>query len=71
MRLICFIAAFLPGSEGGYGLSQLLYGDANFTGKLSYSWPKDTSTWGFTSWQDTYDPNKFLFPYQYGLNYTS
>lgn len=66
-----FIAAFLPGSEGGYGLAQLLYGEADFTGKLSYSWPKDTSTWGITSWQDTYDPTKFLFPYQFGLNYTS
>ena len=66
-----FIAAFLPGTEGGYGLAELLYGEADFTGKLSYSWPKDTSTWGRTSWKDTYDPTKFLFPYQYGLNYTS
>ena len=66
-----FIAAFLPGSEGGYALTQLLYGEVDFTGKLSYSWPKNTSTWGITSWQDQYDPTQFLFPYQFGLNYQS
>jgi beta-glucosidase len=53
-----FIAAFLPGSEGGYSLTQLLYGEVDFTGKLSYSWPKNTSTWGITSWQDQYDPSQ-------------
>ena len=66
-----FIAAFLPGSEGGYALTELLYGDAQFSGKLSYSWPKDTTTWGMTAWQENYDPNQFLFPYQFGLNYPS
>lgn len=34
-----FIAAFLPGSEGD-GLSDLLFGQAPFTGKLSFAWPK-------------------------------
>jgi beta-glucosidase len=66
-----FISAFLPGSEGGYALTQLIFGYQHFSGRLSYSWPKDASTWGVTSWQETYDPTRFLFPYQFGLNYSS
>ena len=66
-----FISAFLPGSEGGYALTQLIFGYQNFSGRLSYSWPKDTSTLGVTSWQETYDPTRFLFPYGFGLNYSS
>jgi beta-glucosidase len=34
-----FVAAWLPGSEGG-ALAQLLFGERPFTGKLSYIWPK-------------------------------
>ena len=66
-----FISAFLPGSEGGYALTQLIFGYQNFSGKLSYSWPIDTSTWGVTSWQESYDPTRFIFPYRFGLNYSS
>ena len=66
-----FISAFLPGSEGGYALTQLIFGYQIFSGRLSYSWPKDTSTLGVTSWQETYDPTRFLFPYGFGLNYSS
>ncbi len=36
------VAAWLPGSEGE-GIADLLYGDAKFSGKLSKSWPTDTS----------------------------
>ena len=38
-QIDAFVAAFLPGSEGN-GLSDLLFGDAPFTGKLSYVWPR-------------------------------
>jgi beta-glucosidase len=34
-----FIAAWLPGSEGG-GIAEVLYGDYDFKGKLPHSWPK-------------------------------
>jgi beta-glucosidase len=34
------IAAWLPGTEGA-GVADVLYGDAHFTGKLAYSWPRD------------------------------
>ena len=34
-----FIAAWLPGTEGG-GVADVLFGDAPFTGKLPYTWPR-------------------------------
>jgi beta-glucosidase len=34
-----FIAAFWPGTEGA-GLSDAIFGDAPFTGKLSFTWPR-------------------------------
>src|SRR5258708_2387570 len=34
-----FVAAWLPGSEGA-GVADVLFGDAPFTGKLPYSWPR-------------------------------
>ena len=33
------VAAWLPGSEGA-GITDVLFGDAPFTGKLPYSWPR-------------------------------
>ena len=37
------VAAWLPGSEGD-GVADVLFGDYNPTGKLSFTWPKATST---------------------------
>jgi beta-glucosidase len=52
-----FIAAWLPGSEG-HGISDVLFGDYNFEGKLSFDWPKTTL------------PNSLpLFPRGFGLRY--
>ena len=34
-----FVAAWLPGTEG-QGISDVLFGDFNFQGKLSFDWPK-------------------------------
>ena len=36
------VAAWLPGSEGA-GVTDVLYGDTAFVGKLSKSWPKDAT----------------------------
>ncbi len=38
-----WIAAWLPGTEGA-GVTDVLFGDYKPTGKLSYTWPKSTST---------------------------
>ena len=35
------VAAWLPGSEGGDGIAQLLWGDYPFQGRLPYQWPAD------------------------------
>jgi len=52
-----FVAAFLPGTEGG-GVSDVLFGASDFKGKLSFSWPKLPAQGS--------DP---LFPLGFGLTY--
>ena len=59
-----FVAAWLPGSEG-QGVADVLFGDENFSGKLSFSWPEhpeDRQNFGAAN----YAP---LFPYGFGLTY--
>jgi len=55
-----FIAAWLPGSEG-QGISDLLFGDFNFQGKLSFPWPKSSFI------KDDKRVTKWLFPLGFGL----
>lgn len=68
-----FVAAFLPGSEGG-GVADLLFRRADwpvghdFKGKLSYSWPKRADQTPLNRGDADYDP---LFPYGYGLTYAA
>ena len=64
-----FVAAWLPGSEGGLAISDLLFGDYDFVGKLSFTWPADVTQIGYTSNREDYDENYPLFPYGYGLKY--
>ena len=66
-----FVAAWLPGSEGG-GIADVLVGDAegrprqDFTGRLSFSWPRTAAQFLLNRGQPGYDP---LFPLGYGLSY--
>ncbi|MFC3034379.1 glycoside hydrolase family 3 N-terminal domain-containing protein [Pseudoalteromonas fenneropenaei] len=66
-----FVAAWLPGSEGE-GVADLLLTDENgdtqfdFTGKLSFSWPKYDAQYNLNLGDKHYDP---LFAYGYGLTY--
>jgi beta-glucosidase len=66
-----FVAAFLPGSEGG-GVADVLFKDAagklchDFKGKLSYSWPKRADQTPLNYGDANYDP---LFAFGYGLKY--
>jgi beta-glucosidase len=60
-----FVAAWLPGSEG-QGISDVLFGDYDFTGKLSFSWPTSTQT-KVNKGDENYNP---LFPYGFGLRYS-
>lgn len=61
-----FVAAWLPGSEG-QGVSDVLFGQYDFTGRLSFSWPTLAQAKTNVDEQD-YRP---MFPYGYGLNYAS
>jgi beta-glucosidase len=60
-----FVAAWLPGSEGG-GVADVLFGKADFKGKLPFSWPKLATQYVLNVGDANYDP---LFAYGYGLSY--
>jgi beta-glucosidase len=66
-----FVAAFLPGSEGG-GVADVLFAGADgkprhdFRGKLGFSWPKRPDQYVLNRRDPGYDP---LFPFGYGLSY--
>ena len=59
------IAAWLPGSEGK-GVTDVLFGDYNPTGRLSVSWPRSMDQIPINFGDETYDP---LFEYGFGLSY--
>jgi beta-glucosidase len=60
-----FMAAWLPGTEGN-GISDVIFGDYNPTGKLSVSWPTDMSQIPINLGDSDYSP---LFPVGFGLSY--
>ena len=63
-----FVAAWLPGSEGG-GIADLLFRtdpSYDFTGRLSFSWPKTATQFLLNPHHPNYDP---LFPLGYGLSF--
>lgn len=66
-----FVAAWLPGSEGG-GVADVLVGDKagkprhDFKGTLSFSWPKHANQVPLNYGDANYDPQ---FAYGYGLSY--
>ena len=67
-----FIAAWLPGSAVE-GIADVIFTKDNkinydFVGKLSYSWPKNKNQAVLNFTDSIYDP---LFPFGYGLTYTS
>lgn len=66
-----FVVAWLPGSEGG-GIADVLFRKVdgginyNFTGKLSFSWPRAVTQPAINRNDAKYDP---LFAYGFGLRY--
>ena len=68
-----FVAAWLPGSEGGGVADVLVAGEEgaprhDFTGKLGFSWPRDATGTPLNHGAPGYDP---LFAYGYGLTYAA
>ena len=57
-----FVAAWLPGTEGS-GVADVLFGDYNPTGKLSFSWPKNMNQFPINPEDD------HLYNFGYGLSY--
>ena len=68
-----FVAAWLPGSEGGYA-TDVLFTDKDgnvaydFKGTLPYSWPRTAIQTPLNYDDEDYDP---LFAYGYGLSYAN
>jgi beta-glucosidase len=68
-----FVAAWLPGSEGG-GIADVLFETPqgqvqhDFTGRLSFSWPATANQGPLNAGQDNYDPQ---FAFGYGLSYAT
>jgi beta-glucosidase len=66
-----FVAAWLPGTEGG-GVADILFLNPrtaeakDFKGKLSFSWPKEANQSSVNLGDKDYSP---LFSYGYGLSY--
>ncbi len=66
-----FVAAWLPGSEGGYAMDVLFSNEDggvayDFNGTLPYSWPRTAIQTPLNYDDENYDP---LFAYGYGLSY--
>jgi len=60
-----WIAAWLPGTEGA-GVAEVLFGDYNFRGTLSHSWPASEDQVNLNKDDAGFTP---LFPYGHGLTY--
>jgi beta-glucosidase len=60
-----WVAAWLPGTEGD-GIAEVLFGDHNFSGKLSHSWPETADQVNVNKDDPGFSP---LFPYGHGLTY--
>ena len=63
-----WVAAWLPGTEG-QGISDVLFGDYPFTGKLSYSWPRSNEQLpiNMNNVAGKTGCDAPLFPFGYGL----
>jgi len=72
-RCAAFVAAWLPGGQGA-GVADVLYGDSNFTGKLTHSWPGTyaqipINTGKVYSEEQKGTGGSPLYQYGYGLTY--
>jgi len=66
-----WVAAWLPGTEGGSGIADVLFGDFPFTGKSAYSWPRSNEQLpvNINNSKDKTGCDAPLFPFGYGLAY--
>ena len=66
-----WVAAWLPGTEGGLGIADVLFGDYPFTGRTPYSWPRSNEQLpiNVNNSKDKTGCDAPLFPFGYGLAY--
>jgi len=70
------VMAWYPGQEGGLALGDLLFGDANFSGRLPMTFPEDVNR--LPDFEDysmkgrtyKYMSDNIMYPFGYGLNYS-
>ena len=69
------VLGFLPGMEGGLAMADILFGDANPSGKLPISYPRNTNDIVLYDHKpiEAYESNQYkpLYPFGHGLSYTT
>jgi beta-glucosidase len=74
------LQAYLPGNEGGPAIADILFGDVNPSGKLSYTYPRlpnDITTYDHKYNEDSKDAASSntsfnpQYPFGFGLSYTT
>ncbi|ERN11077.1 hypothetical protein AMTR_s00024p00127950 [Amborella trichopoda] len=64
IEMDALVAVWLPGSEGGRGIADVIFGGHEFRGRLSRSWFRRVDQLPMNIGDEHYDP---LFPFGYGL----
>jgi len=65
-----FVMAWLYGNES-LGITDVLYGDYDFKGKLPVTWPRTVEQFDDSVINPNYNPDIYQFPFGYGLTYNN